>query len=46
MSAVIIGGNECVGRTCCDLCARYDISARASFGGSEGHVHSRIRKRE
>lgn len=28
MSAVIIGGNECMGRTYCDLCAKYNISAR------------------
>jgi len=29
MSAIIIGGNECMGRTYCDLCAKYNISARA-----------------
>ena len=29
MSAVIIGGNECMGRVYCDLFARYNIAARA-----------------
>ena len=29
MSAIIIGGNECMGRTYRDLCAKYNISARA-----------------
>ena len=29
MSAIIIGGNECMGRTYCDLCAKYNITARA-----------------
>ena len=29
MSAVIIGGNECMGRKYCDLCAKYNIRARA-----------------
>ena len=28
MSAIIIGGNECMGRTYCDLCAKYNITAR------------------
>lgn len=28
MSAIIIGGNECMGRTYCDLCAKYNIRAR------------------
>ena len=28
MSAIIIGGNECMGRTYRDVCARYNISAR------------------
>lgn len=26
MSAIIIGGNECMGRTYCDLCAKYNIT--------------------
>ena len=25
MSAIIIGGNECMGRTYCELCAKYNI---------------------
>ena len=25
MSAIIIGGNECMGRAYCDLCAKYNI---------------------
>ena len=29
MNAIIIGGNECMGRTYCDLCAKYNITARA-----------------
>ena len=29
MSAIIIGGNECMGRTYRDLCAKYNITARA-----------------
>lgn len=29
MSAIIIGGNECMGRTYCELCAKYNITARA-----------------
>ena len=28
MSAIIIGGNECMGRTYCNLCAKYNITAR------------------
>ena len=28
MSAIIIGGNECMGRTYCDLCAKYNVTAR------------------
>ena len=28
MSAIIIGGNECMGRKYCDLCAKYNIKAR------------------
>lgn len=28
MSAIIIGGNECMGRTYCELCAKYNIRAR------------------
>ena len=28
MSAIIIGGNECMGRTYSDICARYNIKAR------------------
>ncbi len=28
MSAIIIGGNECMGRTYCELCAKYNITAR------------------
>ena len=28
MSAIIIGGNECMGRAYCDLCAKYNITAR------------------
>ena len=29
MSAIIIGGNECMGRAYRDLCAKYNITARA-----------------
>ena len=29
MSAIILGGNECMSRTYCDLCAKYAIAARA-----------------
>ena len=29
MSAIIIGGNECMGRTYRDLCTKYNITARA-----------------
>ena len=29
MSSIIIGGNECMGRTYRDLCAKYNITARA-----------------
>ena len=29
MSAIIIGGNECMGRTYRDLCAKYNITARS-----------------
>ena len=29
MSAIIIGGNECMGRRYCELCAKYNIEARA-----------------
>lgn len=28
MSAIIIGGNECMGRKYCDICAKYNIKAR------------------
>ena len=28
MSAIIIGGNECMGRTYCELCAKYNVRAR------------------
>ena len=28
MSAIIIGGNECMGRRYCDICAKYNIKAR------------------
>ena len=28
MSAIIIGGNECMSRKYCDLCAKYNIRAR------------------
>ena len=28
MSAIIIGGNECMGRTYRDLCAKYNITVR------------------
>ena len=28
MSAIIIGGNECMGRKYCDICEKYNIRAR------------------
>ena len=34
MSAIIIGGNECMGRTYCDLCAKYNMEM-SSFVQSE-----------
>ena len=39
MSAIIIGGNECMGRTYCDLCAKYNITARM-IPLKKGSVHS------
>ena len=31
MSAIIIGGNECMGRTYCELCAKYSALKEAEY---------------